>query len=114
MEAHDSSIALIIPHTDDRKNLNHLLQSIKSWTKMANEIIIVDSSQDSESIQYDFVEFCSSKKIKLIHFRGRQIFYGSSVCQFRYAIRIQEMHKYILLRFMNARKDGIYASKKSA
>jgi hypothetical protein len=75
MEAHDSSIALIIPHRDDRKNLNHLLQSIKSWTKMANEIIIVDSSQDSESIQYDFVEFCSSKKIKLIHHQSDKLIY---------------------------------------
>ena len=42
---------------------------------MANEIIIVDSSQDSESIQYDFVEFCSSKKIKLIHHQSDKLIY---------------------------------------
>ena len=73
MDANDSSIALIIPHRDDRENLNHLLQSIKSWTKMADEIIIVDSSQDLESIQYDFVEFCSSKKITLIHHQSDEL-----------------------------------------
>jgi hypothetical protein len=67
MQAENFSIALVIPYRDDQTNLNDLLHSIAEWTKQADEIIIIDSSQIPTTIPNDFINFCSTSGIAIVH-----------------------------------------------
>lgn len=67
MQADNFSIALVIPCRDEQTNLNDLLHSITAWTKQADEIIIIDSSQIPTIIPNDFIDFCSTNVITLAH-----------------------------------------------
>ncbi len=75
MKANNYSIALIIPHADAYHDLNNLLQSMKLWTKQADEVIVVDSSQKPRNLPDDFKKFCLSKKIHLIHQQYDELIY---------------------------------------
>ena len=75
MQVDNFSISLVIPYRDEQKNLNDLLHSIKSWTKQADEIIIIDSSQIPTIISNDFIHFCSSSGITLTHEQYEKLIY---------------------------------------
>ena len=75
MQATSFSIALIIPHADEYDDLQSLLSSMQSWTKQANEIIVIDSSKKSEALSVDFEKFCSSNQINLIHHQHDNLIY---------------------------------------
>ena len=38
-------ITLIIPHQNQKTELDSLLDSLSSWTKLPSEIVIIDSSE---------------------------------------------------------------------
>lgn len=70
------SISLIIPHADDYKNLDGLLNSIESWTIKPNEIVVVDSSSTFKDWTPDSEDYFKEKNIKLKIMKAKGAFPG--------------------------------------
>ena len=69
-------ITLIIPHQNQKTELDSLLDSLSSWTKLPNEIVIIDSSEHAIEFEETFLAFCNKEKIFFTLIQEKLIFPG--------------------------------------
>lgn len=69
-------ISLVIPLKNSFQELDQLLQSMFSWTKLPKEILIIESATSPHILSQDFQEFCKQKNIFIKHIHEPNLFPG--------------------------------------